>query len=252
MHHLTKLWTGIGTFAVVCAGLAQVPHVLEAQAAEEVLAEDRPIEFVENANAETWIAEGGEGGEGDAFEDILSGTDLRDALLDGGHVIYFRHASTEKDYADQADPNIELSDCSTQRTLSEYGWNQSLTIRDAFQEMDIPVGEVISSEYCRAWQTAQLAFDTYEKTSDLNFFPAEEYTDEQFAQMRDAVMPYLTEPVEAGTNRVLVGHDDVFESAAGIYPEPQGIAYILTPDGNGGFTLVANMNPEDWALMAGL
>ena len=68
--------------------------------------------------------------------------------------------------------------------------------------------------------------------------------------MRDSVMPYPIEAPEAGTNRVLVGHDDVFEAAAGIYPAPQGIAYILTPDGEGGFTLVANMNPDDWALLA--
>jgi hypothetical protein len=26
---------------------------------------------------------------------------------------------------------------------------------------------------------------------------------------------------------VIVGHDDVFEAATGIYPEPQGVAYIL-------------------------
>ena len=50
-------------------------------------------------------------------------------------------------------------------------------------------------------------------------------------------------------NTVLVGHDDVFEAATGIYPEPQGVAYVLKPDGQGGFEILANMMPEDWALL---
>ncbi|MEM9768526.1 MAG: histidine phosphatase family protein, partial [Cyanobacteria bacterium P01_D01_bin.71] len=174
---------------------------------------------------------------------------LRDELLAGGYVIYFRHAQTERDYADQADPNLDLNDCSTQRTLSEFGYRQAAVIGAAFDALEIPVGEVISSQYCRAWQTAFLAFGEYEKTPDLNFYPAEEYTDEQFAQMRDAVMPLLTAVPEPGTNTVIVGHDDVFESATGIYPEPQGVAYVVKPDGDGGFELVANLLPEDWALI---
>ena len=174
---------------------------------------------------------------------------MRDELRQGGYVIYFRHARTESDYADQADPNIVLNDCSTQRTLSEYGWRQARVIGAAFEDLDIPIDQVISSQYCRAWQTAFLAFGEYEKSPALNFYPAEEYTDEQFAQMRDAVMPFLTAVPPAGTNTILVGHDDVFESATGIYPEPQGVAYVVKPDGDGGFELVASMMPVDWALI---
>lgn len=36
------------------------------------------------------------------------------------------------------------------------------------------------------------------------------------------------------------------EAATGIYPDPQGIAYVLTPDGNGSFTLQANALPVAW------
>ncbi|MEM8494873.1 MAG: hypothetical protein AAF663_05755, partial [Planctomycetota bacterium] len=65
-------------------------------------------------------------------------------LRTGGLVIYFRHAQTEKDYADQvtADPN----DGSTQRVLSEEGWHQAKGIGEAFRTLEIPVGDVISSE----------------------------------------------------------------------------------------------------------
>jgi broad specificity phosphatase PhoE len=202
------------------------------------------------------LAQGGEGGEGEAvelspgeqanadFQDKLSGAELLSALQQGGHIIYFRHAQTEKDYADQVTANVD--DCSTQRMLSEVGWQQAKTIGQGFEANSIPVGKVISSQFCRAWQTADLAFGQYEKNPALNFPKAEDYTAEQVAQMKANVMPLLTAVPESGTNTVIVGHDDIFEAATGIYPDPQGMAYVLTPDGNGSFELVANMLPEEW------
>jgi len=180
------------------------------------------------------------------FEQV-DNTALLDALRAGGHVIYFRHAQTEKDYADQvtADPN----DGSTQRVLSEAGWHQAKSIGDAFRELRVPVGDVISSEYFRAWQTADLAFGRYTKNAALNFEPAEEYTDEQFAAMRRRVMPLASAMPAEGVNTVLVGHDDPFEAISGIYPEPQGVAYVLKPDGQG-FTILARVAPDAWLNLA--
>ena len=142
---------------------------------------------------------------------------------------------------------MSLDDCETQRKLNDVGIKQAEDIGAAFEEKGIPVGDVIASEYCRAWQTADLAFGTHTKNAQLNFLPFEEYTDEQVAEMQENVMPLLTEVPAAGENTVIVGHDDIFEAATGIYPDPQGIAYVLTPDGSGEFTLQANMLPEEWA-----
>nr|WP_202925050.1 histidine phosphatase family protein [Myxacorys almedinensis] len=180
------------------------------------------------------------------FKSKVSGSALGSALQEGGHIIFFRHAQTDKDYADQADPKIDLKSCATQRTLSEVGWKQARMIGQAFQTLKIPVGRVFASDYCRAWQTADLAFGRYEKNSRLNFLPFEDYTDAQVAQMKAAIMPLLTAVPATGTNTVIVGHDDVFESATGIYPEPQGVAYILKPNGQEGFDLIANVMPDAW------
>ncbi len=175
--------------------------------------------------------------------DMLSPDLLADELAKGGLVLYIRHAQTEKDYADQvtADPAL----CGSQRVLSEAGWHQARDIGAAVAALSIPVGEVLSSEYCRAWQTADLAFGTYAKTPALNFEPAESYSSAQTAAMRDRVLPLLLAPVAAGTNRVIVGHDDPFEAATGIYPEPQGVAYVLRADG-GELTVLGSIPPDGW------
>ncbi|NRA64232.1 MAG: histidine phosphatase family protein [Pseudobacteriovorax sp.] len=167
-----------------------------------------------------------------------------DMLQEGGNVIYFRHAKTERDYADQvsADPN----NCATQRVLSEEGWNDALRIGEAFRRLAIPVGDVLSSQYCRAWKTASLAFGKYAKNADFNFLPFEDYTPEQVELMRERVGPYLIQSPEAGLNTIIVAHDDPFEAVTGIYPEPQGIGFVLRPDGNGGFKILGSVAPSEW------
>ena len=162
----------------------------------------------------------------------------------GGHVLYFRHASTEKDYADQVKANV--NDGSTQRVLSEKGWHEAVHIEDAVRFYKIPVGKVISSEYFRAWQTAWLAFGKYEKNADLNFLPFADFTDEQMKTMKKRVLPFLSTKPEKGKNTIIVAHDDPFEAATGIYPEPQGICYILEPKGKGSFEIIGFLKPNDW------
>ena len=177
----------------------------------------------------------------------MTADELLKAMQSGGNVIFIRHASTEKDYADQID--AVMGDCSTQRTLSENGWNEAKAIGAAFERLDIPVGEVISSQYCRGWQTADLAFGRYEMTADLNFEPAEEYNEAQTAAMRDRVTPHLAKMPEAGSNTVLVGHDDPFEAATGIYPEPMGVTFVIKPMGEGKFEVLGHIAPNDWAQL---
>jgi hypothetical protein len=76
--------------------------------------------------------------------------------------------------------------------------------------------------------------------------PFEDYTDAQVEEMKKNVMPLLIKVPISGKNTVIVGHDDIFEAATGIYPDPQGIAYILKPNGKGGFEIVANLLPDEW------
>lgn len=64
--------------------------------------------------------------------------------------------------------------------------------------------------------------------------------------MKALLLPFLTQIPAPGTNNIVVGHDDLFEAATGIYPDPQGMAYVVKPLGGERFTLVANVRAEEW------
>jgi phosphohistidine phosphatase SixA len=185
-----------------------------------------------------------------AFENKLSDKKLLRKLQKGGLVIYMRHATTEKDYADQADPNLDLNDPSTQRMLSEQGIQEATSIGAGFKANDILIGKVFSSEYQRAKDTAELAFGKYKEKSKLNFLPFEDYTDDQLDIYHDRVAPMLAKkPNNTKKNTVIVGHDDPFEGTTNIYPDPQGTAYVLNPRGDN-FEILAQLKPNDWAFNA--
>ena len=194
---------------------------------------------------------------GEKFVNKLDDADLVSALRDGGHVIYIRHAKTVKDWGDQASPDLDLSDCSTQRRLSDEGKADAKVIGEGIKAAGIPVGDVISSDYCRAYNTADLAFGRYTKNSNLNFLPCVECTPEEYKEYAARVAPLMSALPETGKNTVLVGHDDPFQGVTmpiipenGIYPAPMGVAYIAKPLGDGKFDLVAKINPNQWQSLA--
>jgi phosphohistidine phosphatase SixA len=160
-----------------------------------------------------------------------------DMLRQGGYVIFFRHVTSDVG-SDAAMVNV--ADCDTQRNMSEAGLRDARTIGQGFRALGIPVGDVLSSEFCRALETARVAFGTAQMELGLNFCCADERPmtqDERFAWLERA----LATPPAEGTNTVLVGH------GVGIMADlAMGEAAIYRPDGNGGFVRVARVLPSEW------
>jgi hypothetical protein len=77
-----------------------------------------------------------------------------DALRDGG-IVLFRHANAP---GGGDPPGMRLGDCATQRNLDDAGRQQARRIGEAFARRGIEVGAVLASQWCRARETAQLAF----------------------------------------------------------------------------------------------
>ncbi|MEH2593105.1 class 3 adenylate cyclase/phosphohistidine phosphatase SixA [Bradyrhizobium sp. AZCC 1577] len=170
------------------------------------------------------------------------------ALQSGGQVIYFRHAETDQSQSDS--DRLNLANCATQRNLSDKGRAQARAINEAFSELGINVSKVLSSPYCRCVETAKLAFGRVTIVQDLEFAIAK---NEAEAKRLGAVLRKLLEtPPLSGTNNIVVAHSANLKEAAGIWPQPEGVAYIFQPRQNGGFTVVARVGPEEWSELARL
>lgn len=76
-------------------------------------------------------------------------------LLLDGTVVLFRHAEAPG----TGDPSVfRLDDCATQRNLDEGGRTQARRIGLEFRAHGVVVAAVLSSQWCRAQDTAELAF----------------------------------------------------------------------------------------------
>lgn len=168
-------------------------------------------------------------------------------LSQGGYVIYFRHAATNHETVDTDRQNLE--NCATQRNLSDLGRAQAEAIGAAFDLLDIPVGDVLSSPYCRCMDTARLAFGRVTASQDLLF--ALDTGAERTAELAEALRNMLSEQPAPGTNTVIAGHTVNMMEAAGFWPKPEGAALILKPDGAGDFDLIGTVMPDEWLEFAG-
>ena len=179
---------------------------------------------------------------------ILQESDLIDALRRGGYVIYFRHATTNPEQADTSDP--KLGQCATQRNLSPDGRRMAGEIGGAFKTLRIPVGKVVSSPYCRAVDTAMLAFGRHEVSEALYFAMGVGKTDR--GQQVLALRQMLATPATRGTNTIIVSHHVNLKEATGVWPKREGEAHVFRPRPEGGFDYVGEVPSEGWKRRAGV
>jgi broad specificity phosphatase PhoE len=168
------------------------------------------------------------------------------ALRAGGHVIYFRHGATDQSQTD-SDPN-NLANCATQRNLTDAGREQAQTTGDAFRALGIPVGTVLSSEYCRALEYSRLAFTVAQPERSLDL--TDPLTDQQKADSVQNVKRLLGTLPAAGTNTILVSHSPNIRLAVGVDLPVEGEAAIFRVDPSGTSTLVTRVLPTDWPMLA--
>ena len=174
----------------------------------------------------------------------LSDAELVAALQRGGNVVYFRHADTGP--ASPEPPTVDLTRCETQRNLNDNGRAQAQEIGRQFRRLRIPVGAVLSSQFCRCKDTAQLAFGRFEVVPTLTGVAR----GPEFAQARrsasDGLRALLSTAPPAGENTVLVSHGFNLIDLEGLYLSTQGEAAIYRPDGAGGYSLLARVLPSQW------
>lgn len=184
-------------------------------------------------------------------DDVLSGEKLVRALRSGGHNVYFRHAATDWSQSDEVrEPGDWVScDPARIRQLSEQGRRTARAVGMAIRRLNIPVGRVLASPYCRTVETAKLmGLGPVEATTEVMNLRVAEFFGGPDA-IAERARARLADPPAPGTNTVLVAHGNVARAATGVYPaEGEGIAFRA--DGHGGFVFVGRLTPAQWVQLA--
>jgi phosphohistidine phosphatase SixA len=146
------------------------------------------------------------------------------ALRQPGAVALIRHARAP---GTGDPPGFRLGDCATQRNLSEEGRAQARRLGEAMRSRGIAVGRVLSSEWCRARDTAMLAFGAAEAFPAINSFFADRTDEpEQSDAARAAIGAWRGDGV-----LVMVSHQVNITALTGIFPREGEIVVVRVRDG---------------------
>jgi hypothetical protein len=148
--------------------------------------------------------------------------EIVDELRQGGYVLYLRHAST--DFSQNDSRMTSLEDCTSQRNLTDRGRDEARAIGEHIKRLNIPIGEVLASPFCRTMETARLAFGKARATNDVRGGPVE-------ASRYEALRKLLSSPVPKGTNRVISSHGNPFYALAGPPYLAEGEMAVVRPEG---------------------
>ena len=143
-----------------------------------------------------------------------------------GAIILMRHALAPG----TGDPaEFDISDCGTQRNLSDEGRDQARRIGDAFEERGIDIEKVLTSQWCRCRETAELlGLASVEDFPALNSFFENRSNAE--LQTREALQRLRNLPDDGRT--VLVTHQVNISALANVFPRSgEAIIVDISPDG---------------------
>jgi len=148
-------------------------------------------------------------------------------LREGGRVVLLRHAMAPGN----GDPaNFDVEKCSTQRNLSARGRQQAEKIGALFAARVGNPEKVLSSRYCRARDTARIAFEDspIEAFEPLDQLPADESA---ATAANDQVIDIVRDFTGQG-NLVLVTHLENIRSVTGVSPrEGEAVIVALSESG---------------------
>jgi hypothetical protein len=179
--------------------------------------------------------------------------DLAHALRQGGFTVYFRHAATDWSQADHVNQPGDWKSCdgARMRQLSDAGRDTARRVGKAIKALAIPVSEVLSSEYCRAAETATLLdVGPVTTTLDIMNLRAEAFVGGRATALSNFRRILAKAPPE-GSNRVIAGHGNLSRAATGAYPGEGGAVIIKAdPSAALGFRVLGMLDPADWTRLA--
>jgi len=171
---------------------------------------------------------------------------LLDLLRNGGYILYARHGEAT---IGEDQPNLSFQYCYTQRNLSEMGKRQAAYYGEVLRHLQIPVSyPILSSHFCRAVMTAQLAFGRANVRIDPFWNAIYNLRRNISASEKERILDDLRSKLEMippqGTNQVIIAHS--FPRGVGLERISDMGTVIVKPLGQGnGFEIVARLSLED-------
>lgn len=151
--------------------------------------------------------------------------DLAKRLLDGGYLLYFRHAQRQKWDSVIAFDVFELATNTDSATatyrnavcLTNQGKEEARMIGHILKLAKVRVGHIASSPSCRAEQTAMLAFGRIDSASaGLAHTPVTNTSTS--TGFRNELARFLrTVPIKEGTNTAIFAHGNTLENHADLF-----------------------------------
>jgi phosphohistidine phosphatase SixA len=168
-----------------------------------------------------------------------------DQLRRGGLNLVIRHAATDFSKPDQ-DP-VDLKDCRTQRDLSAEGRRDAKRIAQGARRLQLRIGAVLSSPFCRTLETARLAFGRATVSLALLNTITADHDAAWRRQIRAARRLFASKPAP-GRLTVLVTHGSVVGDVTGLTLE-EGETLVFRPLGGVRFRLLGRILPRGWAAL---
>jgi hypothetical protein len=163
---------------------------------------------------------------------------LWERLKKGGHIILMRNTAVDEGGGDPK--GYKIPDCATQLNLTDKGREEARRIGEVVRKRNIPVGQVLSSQFCRCQETAKLAFGKFEPWEALNSFL--DKPDRKSEQTR--LLHQRLGRIPKDTNIVIVTHGYNIVSAVGLNPDPGDFLIIVPSEGTGGYRVLGELYPK--------
>ena len=159
---------------------------------------------------------------------------LLQKLQDGGYIIYVRHTHTDR----VGMGDTERENCESERNLSTRGRIEAQAIKVAYDSLQLPIEEIITTELCRTRDTTDLAFG--EPTQII-----------LRSELEQTLADVITIQPPANMNTIIVAHIGTINRNFGLpIPFDEGDSYVFLPKGDDGFELVGRISLLDWEWLA--
>jgi len=175
------------------------------------------------------------------IHEIVPTQQLKKAIQSGGYILYMRHAMTDHSKKDNHINTFES--CRKQRNLSLQGREQATKIGEAMKALNIPIGKVFSSPFCRCKDTAKLSFGQYSVDQNLQFSMTKDKAESK--RLGDYLYQLMKKSKVDSMNMVLVGHTSNLRDGLGVWPQPEGVITVFQKR-KGKIFFKGKITPNDW------